>query len=835
MQTQTLPIHAELGELQEQLTDHKNVVLIAPPGAGKTTVVPLALLHQPWLNNNKIIMLEPRRLAAKNAAIWMAQQLGESAGQTVGYRMRQDNRISKQTRIEVVTEAVLTRIIQNDPELSEYGCVIFDEFHERHIQADLGLALCLDIQSNLRDDLRLLVMSATLEGEKVSSLLDDAPVIRSEGKSFPVDIHYINLTNNQRIEQGIVQTILTAINEHNGSILVFLPGMREISQVESLLSQVNIDDHISIHPLYGVLSQEDQEKAISPSAENKRKIVLATAIAESSLTIEGITVVIDAGLMRVPRYNPASEMTRLETLPVSKASADQRAGRAGRLAPGTCYRLWSEDKHKSLIAQSPPEITQTDLVPLILELALWGVSAPSDLQWLDLPPAASVSVAQKILVELGALDRSDRITNHGKNILKSGIHPRLGHMILKAKEIEAEALACNIAAILTEKDLFKRGLNQKNSCDLNTRLEILSNRGHNHNVDHSALKRIKNSAELLCKQLNCKKETSTDIQLSGVLLALAYPDRVAKKRSNQHGRYLMANGKAALLFEHDRLTASNYIVVANLDGHNRDARVFLAAEITEEQLRSHCSELIRNETTVNWKNKDSSVIAVEQEKLGALILKENAISSPDPDLIANAMISGISDKGLSQLPWNKTSSSIRERIQFVREYFPDNGWPDLSDSALLATMDEWLKPFIVGKTKLSQIQEKDLSDALFTILDWNKSQELNQLAPTHFKIPSGSNIAIDYSNKESPVLSARIQQLFGLTNTPAIANNKVPLLIHLLSPARRPIQVTKDLVNFWNNTYEEVKKDLKGKYPKHYWPDDPLQAEATNRARPRKK
>ncbi len=578
-------------------------------------------------------------------------------------------------------------------------------------------------------------------------------------------------------------------------------------------------------------------RAISPTTRDKRKIVLATSIAESSLTIEGVTIVIDSGLMRVPRYNPRSEMTKLETLPVSLASADQRAGRAGRLSAGVCYRLWSKETHHGLIAQSQPEILQTDLVPLALELSQWGVIDIDELSWMNTPPSSAINVAHSVLHKLGALDETHRITAHGKQILKSGIHPRLGHMIIKAQENKLGQVACDIAAILTEKDFVKSAPQMPANADLRNRLELLrSNRsGDAINIDRTALKRIKNSSNLLRKQLACDDPQSYSSDCYGMLLALAYPDRIAKRRDNAHNRYLMSNGKAAFLSEADELSLYEYIVIANLDGNIKDSKIYLAAEITENQIYEYFRDLITIETRVTWNNKESVVKALQQEKLGALVLREKPIPSPSPEQISDALMTGIREKGISRLPWNKASTDFRHRIEFIRNQFPNDNWPNLSDEHLSDTLEEWLMPMMTGKTKLNQISGNVLYEAVSNLLDWNQNQQLAKLAPTHITVPSGSKIPIDYSNNESPILSVRLQELFGLTKSPSIAGGKIPLLIHLLSPARRPIQITKDLVSFWENTYEQVKKDLKGKYPKHYWPDNPLLAVATNRAKPKKK
>ena len=820
----SLPIDQILPELLQTLKDNLNVVLQAPPGAGKTTHVPLALLDQSWLAGQKIIMLEPRRLAARNAAHFMAASLGEKVAGTVGYRIRMDSKVGPETRIEVITEGVLTRMLQSDPELSDVGLVIFDEFHERSLQADLGLALCLESQAALRDDLKILVMSATLDGAATAKLLGDTPLVSSEGRSYPVETHHAAPPQRARRDQLLqhrASVIATALQQESGSALVFLPGTGEIRQLEQQLQQMNLGNDILITPLYGDLSLEAQERAIQPAPAGKRKIVLATNIAETSLTIEGVRIVIDSGLARVPRFEPATGLTRLETVNISQAAAEQRRGRAGRLEPGICYRLWPKGQH--LLAHSTAEILEADLAPLALELAQWGCHDPAQLQWLNPPPKATFNQAQDLLKQLGALNGDLRITSHGQQMARLPLHPRLAHMILKGKQLDAGKLACQIAALLSERDPLRKG--EHRDSDLSSRLRLLQT-----NSKQANLKRIQQSARQWQQQLNIKDDNS-DLSLTGVLLGLAYPDRIAQRRPGKDDRYLLANGRGAEFGEHESLANEPYLVIAELGARQTEARIFLAANIDAQQIEEHFSELIKTENQTIWDHRNKQVQAVQQDRLGALVLEEKQLDKPDPELISAALIDGIRQTGLQCLPWSKSNRQWQQRLNFLHQHLPDN-WPDLSDQALLNNLNEWLAPFLTGMSRLSHLNKLDLQAALNTLLPWPQQHQLDELAPTHIQVPTGSRIALDYDN-DPPILPVRLQEMFGASDTPTIANGKVKLLLHLLSPAQRPMQVTQDLKGFWQGSYAEVKKDMKGRYPKHYWPDDPLQAEPTRRAKPR--
>ena len=833
MSKTALPIHEVLPGLLQRLSDVNNAVLIAPPGAGKTTAVPPALLDQPWLAGRRVIMLEPRRLAARNAAAWMASQLGEPVGQTIGYRMRNDSKVSAHTRVEVVTEGLLTRLLQSDPELSAYGAVLFDEFHERSLHADLALALCLEVQQTLRADLRLLVMSATLEGEPVANLLGDTPVVRSAGRAYPVDIRY---GSGEVVSDPVASTVAAverALQQESGSVLVFLPGYGEIQRVYDSLQQRLHDPLVSVHPLFGDMSLADQEQAIAAAPGGRRKVVLATAIAETSLTIDGVRVVVDAGLTRKPSFDQRSGMTRLQTLKLSRAAADQRCGRAGRLEPGVCYRLWSESVQQGLVAQAKAEILEADLAPLVLELAQWGVTDPKSLAWLDPPPKASYDQAVELLRELAALDEQGRITAHGQAMQELGLHPRLAHLLLLGRDLGHGSLACDLAALLSERDLLRlRG--EERQCDLRLRLEALRARDLQQRfaVDRGALQRIRQSAQLLRKRL-AVEDSAGNSEVAGLLVALAYPDRIAARRGKGRGRYLLSNGKGALVQELDPLAEQPFLAVAELDGAQREARVFLAAPISEETLQQQFAHLIARRTQVSWDEGRQGVVARDQVTLGSLVLSEQVATSVTPEQMAQALVLAIREQGLACLPWGSASESWRQRVQFLRRIQGDE-WPDVGDEALLANLETWLLPYLTGMRRLADLKSLHLVDLLNNQLDWPQQQRLDRLAPTHITVPSGSRIAIDYGAGEIPVLAVRLQEMFGLRETPSVVEGKVPLLLHLLSPARRPIQVTRDIMSFWQNTYTEVKKDLKGRYPKHVWPDDPLTEQATSRAKPRK-
>jgi len=828
--TRWLPVDDALPQLAAALRGGRNAVLQAEPGAGKTTRVPLALLNEPWLGGKRILMLEPRRLAARNAAWFMARQLNVPLGDIVGYRMRLDSRVTKRTRIEVVTEGVLARLLQDDPSLSGVGLVIFDEFHERSLQADLALALCLDVQSALRDDLRILVMSATLAGEAVAGLLGGAPIITSTGRCFPVDTRYLAPELRRAVGRPLLKHVADAIqralSQERGSMLVFLPGVTEIKAVARLLHDAQLGTTITVCPLYGELEQSAQEQAILPAPAGQRKVVLATSIAETSLTIEGIRIVIDSGWSRAPRFDPVSGLTRLSTVEVSRASADQRRGRAGRLEAGICYRLWSEGDQGKLPAFQRPEILVADLATLVLDLAHWGISDPDRLAWLDPPPRAHYTQARDLLQQLGALDQHGTITAQGRRMAALAMHPRLAHMVLKGVELGHGALACELAALLSERDILKG----ERDADLHLRVQALHYPKENETLDRGVAARVRRQAEQWQKQLHVDgNATGTDH--IGVLLAYAYPDRIAQRRPGAEPRYLLASGRGALFVRHEPLSASAYIVAAHLDGEQREARIFLAAAVDRAELEASFGALIAATARVEWDAHSESVQARRQRCLGALVLEEAPLRDAEPASIERAMLKGIREMGITSLPWNAGLRAWQQRVQFLHRLEPQQ-WPDVCDDHLLETLEDWLGPYLQGVSRRAQLGGIPLNAALTALLTLEQQRALDQLAPTHLTVPSGSRISIDYRN-DPPVLAVRLQEMFGLNETPRIAYDRVPLLIHLLSPAYRPVQVTQDLAGFWARGYREVRKDLRGRYPKHQWPDDPLQAQPTARAKPR--
>ena len=831
-----LPIDDALPALRAALRAHTAGVLQAPPGAGKTTYVPLALLGEPWLSGARIVMLEPRRLAARAAARRMAQLLGEAVGETVGYRVRLDTRVGPRTRVEVVTEGVLTRLLQDDPALEGTGLVIFDEFHERSLQADLGLALALHSQQLVRPDLRLLVMSATLDGAAVARLLGDAPTVTSEGRAFPVETRWLGRRPDRKPEAAVAAAVREALARDPGDVLAFLPGGGEIRRAAALLEGGALAPGTYVAPLYGDLPQEAQDRAIAPAVPGRRKVVLATSIAETSLTIEGVRVVVDAGLARVPRFSPASGMTRLETVRVSRAGADQRRGRAGRVAPGVCYRLWEEHEHHHLLPQATPEILEADLAGLALELADAGVGDPAALRWLDPPPAAAYAQARELLTQLGALDpATGRITAHGRRMASLPLHPRLAHMLLGAVPLGLGALACDLAALVGERDLLRADGGPRDA-DVRLRLEALRERGAPAPaVDRDLVRRARASAAQYRRLLRLPPDAATspdDVERCGLVLALAYPDRVAQRRPGADGRFLLRNGRGARFAEPQPLAAAPYLVAAELDGGQRESRIFLAAPLDEAELLAHAAEQVEVHDEVAWDAAAGVVRAVRQERLGAIVLREGTLHDPDADAVAVALLDGLAAAGIAALPWSERADALRARVAFLRRLDPD-AWPDLSDARLAATLDEWLAPQLRGLRRRDDVRRLDLARVLEGLLTWEQRARLDELAPTHLVVPTGSRIPVDYGDPDAPALAVRLQELFGLAETPRVGGGRVPVTLHLLSPAHRPVQVTRDLAGFWRSSYFEVRREMKGRYPKHHWPDDPLQAEPTRRAKPR--
>lgn len=829
----SLPIEAVLSDLLAVLRDRNEVVLQAPPGAGKTTLVPLALLNEPWLAGRKIIMLEPRRLAARAAARRMAFLRGERVGETVGYRVRMDTKVGPKTRIEVVTEGILTRMLQTNPELPEAGCVIFDEFHERSLHADLGLALTLDARAALRDDLRLVVMSATMDGDRVAALVDDAPIVSSEGRLFPVTTEYLDRTPGARIEGAAATAVRRALAETEGDVLVFLPGVGEIRRTQEQLQGIPAD----VRPLFGALSFEEQDAAIRPSS-GQRKVVLATDIAETSLTIEGVRVVVDSGLSRGPMFDPDSGMTRLVTRSTSIASADQRRGRAGRLAPGVCYRLWTRIDHAARASFDEPEIAQADLAPLLLELALWGTPDPDALRWMDPPPASAVESARALLRQLGALDTSG-ITPHGRVVAGTGLHPRLAHMVAVSMPSGAGRAACALAAQLEERDLF-RGRASEVPTDIRLRLHLLVGSGREvpgTTVDRGTLRRVSARSRDLARKILRSNGGETgsaghgtapraDLDAAGVLVAHAYPDRIAQRIRDGHFR--LRNGRPVEIPDSDPLAGAPFLAVATVGGGQDRHRAFLAAPLSREEIEAAFADQIEESEVTNWDAAAERVVSVRRRALGAVVLEESALAKPDPALTAVTLLDEIRRRGGHVLPWDKSSRQLQARLAFLRPRDPEI--PDRTDEALLA--GGHLIPFLTGMTRLSDLRKIDLSAVLLAGVDWPLRQALDRRAPTHLKVPSGSRIPIDYSDPESPVLAVRLQEVFGMTETPRV--DGVALTLHLLSPAQRPVQVTQDLKGFWESSYFDVRKDMRGRYPKHHWPENPLEATPTARAKRRR-
>ncbi|MFN3582832.1 ATP-dependent helicase HrpB [Phenylobacterium sp.] len=807
-----LPVHDILPELKARLARRNAAVLVAPPGAGKTTVVPLELLGESWVGDGRIVVLEPRRLAARAAAHRMAQTLGEPVGGTVGYRVRMQSKVSARTRIEVVTEGVFTRMILSDPELAGVACVIFDEFHERSLDADLGLALARDSQGLIRDDLRLLVMSATLDGAAVARLLDDAPVVESQGRVFPVETRYLGRDETQRLEDRVVRAVERALSEETGSLLVFLPGQGEILRTAERLRERLRRPDVDVDPLYGALDPKDQDRAIAPAPPGRRKVVLATSIAETSLTIQGVRVVIDGGLARVPRYDPASGLTRLATVRVSRAAADQRRGRAGRTEPGACYRLWDEAETRALPAYGDPEILDADLSGLALDLARWGAKDPRDLAFLDPPPAAAFAEARALLRRLEALDGEGVLTAHGRALSDMPLAPRLAHMVLKAADTGQAVRAARIAALVTERGLGGR------DADLRHRLEQLDRDRSPRGRDARAL--ADRWAALAGRQ--GRGEPLSD----GLLLAFAYPERVAKARGGQ-GEFQLVSGRGAFVEPTDALAREKWLAVAELGGGDRRDRILLAAPLEEAELSAFADQFEVEERLEE--SGGGRLRAKRLTRLGRLTLREEVDDNPDPALVARALADRVRREGVRVLPWSASAESLRERVAFLRARDP--AWPDLSDAALVETLDDWLTPLLAGVRSLAALKPDVLDGALRTLVPWDLQRRLEAEAPARWTAPTGNSFAIDYAAEAGPRVDVRVQEVFGLSQHPTVGG--VPLTLSLLSPAHRPIQTTQDLPGFWRGSWKDVRSDMRGRYPKHVWPEDPAQAAPTARAKPR--
>ncbi|MEW6169688.1 MAG: ATP-dependent helicase HrpB [Pseudomonadota bacterium] len=822
-----LPVTEALPRLRAALV-RGCAVLSAPPGSGKTTLVPLALLDEPWLADQRIVMLEPRRVAARAAAARMASLLGEAVGETVGYQIRFERRVSARTRIEVVTEGLLARRLQADPELPGVGLLIFDEFHERSLDADLALALALDVRANLRPELRLLVMSATLETTRVARLLDDAPIVESGGRLFPVDIRYLPARAEVAHGAAVAHGVLSALQETRGDVLAFLPGAREIREAQALLEQ-RLSGAVAVHPLYGELSSQQQDAALRPDPAQRRKVILATNLAQTSLTVEGVHTVVDGGLVRVARFDLGAGANRLETQRVSRASAAQRAGRAGRLGPGVCYRLWSREQQGALAPHDTPEILAADLTRFALELAAWGVGDPARLAWLDLPPATAWRYATELLAQLGAVDGAGRISAHGRELLRLPAAPRRAHMLLRAREHGLGRLAAWVAAVLDERETGT------------TDLGVVVERYLRGRAEPVAQRRAAESARQLLRLLGegpVDGERMADGLAANVarIVGWAYPERIARRRAGHRGlreaAFQCADGGEARLPENDALAAQEWLAIAHWDpGPPR--RVRLAAPLDESALRADHRADLRREDHVGWDAASEAVSAERRLQLGAIVLERRPLRTDSNPAAARAMLDGVRSIGLHCLPWTDAARQWQARVESLRAWRPDEGWPDVSDAALAAALEDWLLPQLDGISRREQLARLDLHAILQARLNHAAQQRLNRLAPTHLEVPTGSRIRLEYRPPEPPVLAVKLQEMFGCTQTPTVNDGRTAVVLQLLSPAQRPVAVTSDLAGFWQRGYVDVKKDLRGRYPKHPWPDDPLSAAPTRRAKPR--
>ena len=837
-----LPIDAALPSLVAALATQRSAVLVAPPGAGKSTVVPLVLLEQPWAKGKKIVMLEPRRLAARAVATRMASTLRENPGETVGYRMRLETRVGPSTRLEVVTEGVFTRMLHADPALSGIAAVLFDEYHERSLHADAGLALALDAQQHVAPELKLLAMSATLDGARVAALLGGAPVIESEGRMFPVDVRYLGTGlpalpafGTEPIDAAVSRAVQRALREVEGDALVFLPGAGEIRRTQARLAEAGLGADVDVLPLYGELAFGEQDAALAPARAGRRKVVLATNLAETSLTIDGVKIVVDSGVERRNAFDPSSGMSRLETQRISRASAEQRAGRAGRTSPGVCYRLWSEGAQRSLAPFAPPEVTTADLAPLALDLAVWGTPA-AQLRWLDPPPAATLASARDLLVRLGALDAAGRATRHGLAMHELAAHPRLAHMLLAARDHDAGAAAAELAALLSERDVLRGGTtgpdgSRERDTDIRTRLDALrrgSGRG--------PLERVRRAEKNFRRELGVPTGARViDSPLAtGVLLAFAYPDRIGKRRPGDAPRFTLANGRGASFGNPESIAREEFIVALELDDRDRDAKILLAAPLARADLLAEFEMQLVQRDEVTWDARTEAVVARRTLRLDELVVDDKPLPQIPPEAAAAAFAEGLRSLGAAALPWDDDSRDLAARGEFVRALKRSDlaDWPDFSETALLADF-RWLEPFLVGLTRRSHLSRVPLADALRSRLTHAQQRRLEELAPAHLVLPTGTHAKIDYRDDNAPCASMRMQEVFGLASTPNIGGGAVPVTFKLLSPAHRPLQVTRDLASFWKNAYVEVRKDMRGRYPRHYWPENPLEAEPTKRAKPR--
>jgi ATP-dependent helicase HrpB len=834
--------------LRDGLAQHRDAVLQAPTGAGKSTIVPLALLEENFLVGRKILMLEPRRLAARAVAGRMASLRGENIGQTIGYRMRLDTRVSAATRIEVVTEGVLTRMLQEDPALEGVGCVVFDEFHERSLQADLGLALCLDARRQLGGTFRLIIMSATIEGERVVRLLGDAALVQVPGRAFPVSVQYLGRgapqLDAQRLGPAMARAVLCALDETPGDVLAFLPGVGEIRRVEGALAQASLPATVRVLSLYGQMNGAAQDAVLLPSAAGTRKVVLATNIAETSLTIPGVTAVVDCGLVRRSRFDPVTGMSRLDLERISRAASEQRAGRAGRVAPGVCYRLWSEGAQLSLAATTAPEILEADLASLALELARWGANDAMSLAWLDAPPAPMLQQARALLARLGVLDAQARLTPLGQEMSRLPVHPRLAAMLLAARALGAVPLAAQLAAVLSERDLLRTGAGFGDP-DLRARLDLLRGTGGRDGADRAVLDRVQRSARSLeeavprlpNKRAGASSDTPARVVASqdepvGGLLAFGFPDRIGQRREGSQGRYLLANGRGAAFAHASSLARAPFIVAAALDDREREARIDLAAQLPLVLLEQLFADHITTQESFGWSSSEGAVLWRRVRRLEALVLEDQTRAPADGPQTVAAMLEGIRELGLAALPWDLEARTVQARMQFVRSLpRTDLGdWPASDDAALSASMDQWLSPWLAGITRRAHLERLPLLEALGARLEPQQRRALESLAPRELVVPTGSHIRIDYLDDNSPCVAVRLQEVFGLQATPRIGGGAVPITFKLLSPAQRPVQITRDLGGFWRSSYAEVRKDMRGRYPKHAWPENPLEASPTRGA-----